>query len=111
VNHKLLLDEDLHGDLAKALRGRGIDAVRVQELGTSGDEDTDQLALAVISGRAFVTFNRGDYTRLHCEYMESGQHHYGIITCPQVPIGEMLRRVLKALDQNSDLADRILYIR
>jgi predicted nuclease of predicted toxin-antitoxin system len=111
VNHKLLLDEDIHGDLAKALRARGIDAVRVQELGTSGDDDPDQLDLAINSGRAFVTFNRGDYTRLHCGYMESGRHHYGIITCPQVPIGEMLRRVMKALDQNPDLVDRILYIR
>lgn len=43
--------------------------------------------------------------------MELGLHHYGIITCPQVPIGEMLRRILKALDQNPDLMDRILYIR
>lgn len=111
MNQKRLLDEDLHGDLAKALRARGIDAVRVQELGTSGDDDTDQLALAVNSERVFVAFNRGDYTWLHCEYMESGRHHYGIITCPQVPIGEMLRRVLKALYQNSDLMDRILYIR
>jgi predicted nuclease of predicted toxin-antitoxin system len=111
VNHKLLLDEDLHGELAVALRTRGIDAIRVQELGTSGDEDSDQLAFAVNAGRTFVTFNRGDYTRLHCEYMESGLHHYGIITCPQVPIGEMLRQVLKALDQNSDLVDKILYVR
>jgi predicted nuclease of predicted toxin-antitoxin system len=111
VNHKLLLDEDLHGDLAKALRARGIDAVRVQELGRSGDDDSDQLELAINSGRALVSFNRGDYTRLHNEYMELGLHHYGIITCPQVPIGEMLRRILKALDQNPDLMDRILYIR
>jgi predicted nuclease of predicted toxin-antitoxin system len=111
VNLKLLLDEDLHGELAVALRTRGIDAIRVQELGTSGYDDSDQLALAANSGRTFVTFNRGDFTRLHNEYMESGLHHYGIITCPQVPIGEMLRRVLRTLDQNSDLADRILYVR
>jgi len=111
VNHRLLLDEDMPGDLARALRTRGIDAIRVQEIGTSGDDDSDQLNLAVNSGRVFVTFNRGDYTRLHSEYIESGRHHYGIITCPQVPIGEMLRRVLKALDQNSDLVDRILYVR
>jgi len=111
VSYKLLLDEDIHGDLAKALRARGIDAVRVQELGTSGDDDPDQFELAVNSWRTFVTFNRGDYTRLHCEYMESDRNHYGIITCPQVPIGEMLRRVLKALDENYDLVDRILYVR
>lgn len=67
MNHKLLLDEDLHGDLARALRARGIDAVRVQELGRSGDDDSDQLELAINSGRALVSFNRGDYTRLHNE--------------------------------------------
>ena len=111
MTHKLLLDEDIHGDLVKALRARGIDAVCVQELGTSGDDDPDQLALAVQLERAFVTFNRGDYTRLHCEYLETDRHHFGIITCPQVPIGEMLRRVLKVLDENSDLRDRILYPR
>ncbi len=75
MNHKLLLDEDLHEELAVALRTRSIDAIRVQELGTSGDEDSDQLAFAVNAGRTFVTFNRGDYTRLHCEYMESGLYH------------------------------------
>jgi predicted nuclease of predicted toxin-antitoxin system len=111
VSHKLLLDEDIHGDLAKALRARGIDAVRVQEIGTSGDDDSDQLALAVRLERAFVTFNRGDYTRLHRYYLESGTHHYGIMTCPQLPIGEVLRRLLRALDEHSDLRDRILYIR
>ncbi len=111
MSHRLLLDEDMDGDLAKALRARGIDVVRVQELGTSGDADPDQLALAVTLERAIVTFNRGDFTALHCEYMKEGRHHYGIFTCPQVPIGEVLRRLLKALDEHSDLRDGIFYIR
>ena len=111
MNHRLLLDEDMDGDLAKALRARGIDVVRVQELGTRGYADPDQLALAVKLERAIVTFNRGDFTALHCEYMEEGRHHCGIITCPQVPIGEELRRLLKALDEHDDLRDGIFYIR
>jgi predicted nuclease of predicted toxin-antitoxin system len=93
VSHKLLLDEDIHGDLATALRAREIDVIRVQEIGTSGDDDSDQLALAVRLERTFVTLNRGDYTRLHCEYLVSERHHYGIMTCPQLPIGEVLRRL------------------
>ena len=111
MNHKLLLDEDMPGDLAKALRARGIDAIRVQEIGTSGHADPDQLALAVRLERTFVTFNRGDYTELHCEYIESEHHHYGILTCPQLPIGEVLRRILRTLDEHSDLRDGIFYIR
>jgi predicted nuclease of predicted toxin-antitoxin system len=111
VNHRLLLDEDMYGALANALRERGIGAVRVQEMGTSGDEDSDQLALAVRLERTFVTFNRGDYTELHCDYMETDRHHYGILTCPQVPIGEVLRRLLKTLDAYDDLRDGIFYIR
>ncbi|MDP4198408.1 MAG: DUF5615 family PIN-like protein [Bacteroidota bacterium] len=67
MSHRLLLDEDIQGDLAKALRARGIDAIRIQEVGTSGADDPDQLALAVRLERAFVTFNRGDFTRLHCK--------------------------------------------
>jgi predicted nuclease of predicted toxin-antitoxin system len=111
VTHKLLLDEDLPRDLAVALRARGIDTLRVHELGTSGDNDPNQLALAVRLERTFVTFNRGDYTRLHCDYLESNLHHYGIITSPQVPIGEMLRRLLRILDQISDLRDGIFFAR
>ena len=111
MSHRLLLDEDLHGDLAKALRARGIDVIPVQEVGTSGDDDPDQLALAVRLGRAFVTFNRGDFTELHCRYVEEVRHHFGILTCPQVPIGEMLRRLLRALDEHVDLRDGIFYIR
>ncbi len=111
MKHRLLLDEDLQGGLATALRARGIDAVRVQEVGTRGDADPDQLALAVRLERAFVTFNRGDYTALHCEYIESGRHHFGILTCPQLPIGEVLRRILRTLDAHDDLRDQIHYIR
>ncbi len=111
MNHRLLLDEDLHGDLAKALRARGIDTIRIQEAGTLGDDDPDQLALAVRLERAFVTFNRGDFTRLHCDYIESGRHHHGILTCPQLPIGEVLRRILRTLDAQANLRDGIFYIR
>ena len=101
----------MHGDLAKALRARGIDAVRIQEVGRIGDDDLNQLELAVRLERTFITFNRGDYTKLHCEYLETDRHHYGIMTCPQVPIGEMLRRLLKTLDEHVDLRDGIFYIR
>ncbi|MDP4198407.1 MAG: hypothetical protein Q8922_04180 [Bacteroidota bacterium] len=43
--------------------------------------------------------------------MEEGYHHFGILTCPQLPIGEMLRRILRSLDEHNNLRDGIFYIR
>lgn len=52
----LLLDEDIHFDLAHALRVRGFDAVHTQELERKGRPDEDQLEYAASQQRCLLTF-------------------------------------------------------
>jgi uncharacterized protein with PIN domain len=109
---RLYLNEDVHIRLAKALRQRGFDAITTVEAGMLGTPDEEQLALAVSQGRAILTFNRGDYARLHKQYAEHGWGHRGIIVSEQYPIGELLRRVLNLLMSLSadDMRNRLEYL-
>lgn len=109
---RLYLNEDVHIRLAKALRQRGFDAITTVEAGMLGTPDEEQLALAVSQGRAILTFNRGDYARLHKQYAEHGWEHCGIIVSEQYPIGELLRRVLNLFMSLSadDMRNRLEYL-
>jgi uncharacterized protein with PIN domain len=109
---QLFLNEDVHTKLAKALRQRGFDAITTVEAGMSGSPDEEQLAFAASQGRAILTFNRGDYARLHKRYAEHGWEHSGIIISEQYPIGELLRRMLDLLMSLSadDMCNRLEYL-
>ncbi|MEA3459566.1 MAG: DUF5615 family PIN-like protein [Chloroflexota bacterium] len=109
---KLYLNEDVHTRLAEALCQRGFDAITTVEAGMSGSSDEEQLAFATSQGRAILTFNRGDYARLHKRYTERGWEHCGIIVSEQYPIGELLRRMLNLLISLSvkDMRNRLEYL-
>ena len=70
---RLFLDEDVHAALAAALR--------TQE------------------NRCLVTFNVGDFVRLHNRWMDEGREHAGVIVSKQLPVCEMLRRLLALLQK------------
>jgi hypothetical protein len=48
-----------------------------------------------------VTFNVGDFVRLHNRWIDAGREHAGIIVSKQLPVGEMLRRLLALLQKES----------
>ncbi len=98
---KLLLDEDVHPPLAEALRQRGYDAVHVQEVGRKGIADAEQLGYAVAQQRCLVSFNVGDFARLHVAYTSEGKAHSGIILSKQLPIGDVLRQLVITLERFS----------
>src|SRR4051812_45717192 len=62
-----------------ALRALGHDVATIQERGRANEStpDRDVLALATSEGRAVLTLNRKDYSRLH----EQSQAHRGIVVC------------------------------
>lgn len=95
---RLYLDEDIFKDVAQALRMRGFDAVSVHELGRQGFSDTEQLDYAATESRAVFSFNAVDYLALHREYRSSAKAHAGIIVSKQLPISEVIRRLLKLLN-------------
>lgn len=96
---RLFLDEDVHFALATALRKRGYDAVHTLEERRLGKSDDDQLAFASTEDRCIVTFNVGDFVRLHNRRLEAGHEHAGIVVSKQLPIGESLRRLLVLLQK------------
>jgi hypothetical protein len=99
---RIFLDEDVHATLAAALRKRGYDAVHALETKRLGLSDESQLNFASQENRCLVTFNVGDFVRLHNRWMDAGREHAGIIVSKQLPVGEMLRRLLALLQKESD---------
>lgn len=51
--------------------------VTAQEAGMLGKEDPDHLEYASAQGRAILTFNIGDFVRLHKSWHEEGKLHGG----------------------------------
>jgi uncharacterized protein with PIN domain len=68
---RLYLDEDIHKKVATALRLKGYDVVSAHEVQKQSLSDYRQLEYAVSEGRAIVTFNAGDFDRIHKEYINN----------------------------------------
>lgn len=94
----LYIDADVTPKLARLLRERKFDAVSAHEVGNAESEDSEQLAYAASQGRVILTYNAKDYAPLLDEYWWAGREHHGIIVSEQLPIGELLRRVLRFLN-------------
>jgi predicted nuclease of predicted toxin-antitoxin system len=99
---RIFFDEDVHAALAAALRKRGHDAVLALEEKRLGLSDESQLNFATQENRCLVTFNVGDFVRLHNRWIDAGREHAGIIVSKQLPIGEMLRRLLILLQKENE---------
>jgi len=94
----LYTDADVTPKLARLLRERKFDAVSAYEVGNAESEDSEHLAYAASQGRAILTYNIKDYPPLLDEYWWADRQHHGIIVSEQLPIGELLRRVLRFLN-------------
>ena len=90
---RLYLDEDAQRTtLVRALRARQVDVLTATEAGTIGFSDAEQLEFAASRNRTVFTFNRGDFAKLHTEYVQREQEHSGIIVSDQLEIGIVIRR-------------------
>ncbi len=80
---KLLLDEHLSPDIAKALRRQGHDVVAVKERGEwLGLGDDQVLAVAAEQHRALVTNNLRDFRPRAAALVTSGRGHWGMVFVP-----------------------------
>lgn len=80
VGVKLLLDEQLSGKVAEALRRRGRDVTAVAEtpsLRGLGDRDVFQIAQE--EQRAVVTYNVGDFIAIVREFAQAELPHRGLV--------------------------------
>lgn len=110
---RLYLDEDtINRALIKALRSRNIDVLTAKEADLIQAPDEHHLEYATSLDRTVFTFNARDFAKLHREYLSTGRHHTGIIISAQLPIGVVLRRLLKLLHTRfaEDMLDWLEYL-
>jgi len=54
---RLYMDENVHGDIVRGLRHRGIDVLTVQEDGRASSPDPDVLNRAIVLGRVLFSYD------------------------------------------------------
>ncbi|MFZ6007069.1 MAG: DUF5615 family PIN-like protein [Nitrospirota bacterium] len=99
---KLYLDEMIPIDLALILKQYNYDVLSAKDAGMLGKNDLEQFAFTASQGRAILTFNIGDFTKLHRTWLEEGKYHKGIIISPEIKIAELIRLTLKLLAVTKD---------
>ena len=109
---KLYTDEDIFGQVAPQLRRRSYDVLSTPEAGNLELSDQEQLEFAVFQRRAILTFNRGDFSQLHYEYLAAERQHYGIIVSPQMSIGRVVKCCLNllAIASADDMMNQLEYL-
>ena len=105
-------DENIQAALAEALNIRGIDVLTTQQAGNIGAEDTRQLAYAASQNRTILSHNKRDFALIHYRWMRIGKSHAGIVLSDQLPIGAILRRLMKLFYslQREDMKNRLEYL-
>jgi predicted nuclease of predicted toxin-antitoxin system len=105
-------DENIQTALADALKTRGIDVVTTQEAGNVGVVDIRQLAYATEKGRTILSYNKRDFALIHYQWMRIGRPHAGIILSDQLPIGVILRRLMRLYYSVNieDMKNRLEYL-
>ena len=77
---KLFCDEDFYvGKFAPDIRRLGYDVIDVLDVEMIGNPDDTLLEYAINNKRAFLTFNRRHFVRIHKQYMDMSKEHWGII--------------------------------
>jgi hypothetical protein len=101
----LYTDNDVHGDLVKALRRTGWDVVRGVDTFPKNTVDPKHFEKAAELGRVLVTNDQPLVDIAH-QWLEAGRRFKGLITWPQdhydrMSIGDLLRKFeeLAAQDQ------------
>jgi len=115
VTVRLYVDEDaLDNDLVSALRMRGVDVITAREAGMIEQKDEVHLEYATRQGRVLLSFNVGDFYRLHTGFLREGKSHTGIILARQqrYSVGEQMRRLLKLIATKSaeEMSNQVEYL-
>lgn len=111
----LLADENLDGNSVRGVlpRVRGVDIVRVQDVGLAGADDPTALAWAADQGRVLITHDVETVTRFAFERIDAGLPMPGVIEIvASASIGkavEDLALILECLT-DGELENRVLYV-
>jgi hypothetical protein len=110
---KFYFDEDsAQHRLIAALRSHAVDVVTCLDVGMHARDDESHLILAASQGRVLVSANARDFASLHCEWMEQGQSHSGVLIIPQqrYSTGEIVRRLMLLTSSQFDLTGGLYYL-
>ena len=109
---RLYLDEDVDVLLAELLRVRGFNAISARDTGRVGISDDEQLEFAAAQQRDLFTHNRADFERLARDWWTATKHHFGIIIAVRRRPHDILRRILRILDEVTadEMRDQVRYI-
>lgn len=99
IHIKLYFDENVPEAIAAAVRLRGYDVTTVKDAGRRSLSDLDQLRYASMQNRVLFTFNAVDFLKLHEEFIATGRRHGGILISKQLPVGIVIKRLLKVLSR------------
>ena len=110
---RLLADENLNGDIVRALLLRlpNLDIVRVQDVGLAGVADPDILSWAAANHRIILTHDRAtlpDYA-----YVALGESMPGVfIVNDRFSVGHILPELLLMIvdSEQSEWNDRVVYL-
>lgn len=108
------MDDDVTGKrVIAAVRVAGVHIRASDEFGMRGARDEEHLEFSASHGMVLVTANRGDFSRLHREWIAAGRTHSGIVIVLQpTSIGERVRGLL-AIDElfeEHDIRGELLYL-
>jgi len=108
----LYLDEHIQISLAEALRSRGIDILTTQEAHNTGFQDSRQLAFATDTNRVLFSYNTRHFAHIHHQWMRIRRSHAGMVVSDQMPIGIVLRRLMKLYFSlgSEEMANRLEYL-
>lgn len=96
---KLYFDENVPEAIAAAVRLRGYDVTTVGDAERRAASDLDQLRYASLQKRVLFTFNVADFFKLHDDFVATSRHHSGILLSKQLPVGIVVKRLLKLLSR------------
>lgn len=92
-----LADENLNNDIVRGLLRRkpGLDIVRVQDVGLSGEEDAAVLAWAAEQNRVLIAHDVSTITQYAYRRSASGEHMPGVFEVSRsVPIAVVIEDIL-----------------
>lgn len=81
MNISFFTDTHIGKQVAIQLRVKGITVVRCQDVGLEDAEDAKLLEYAISHEFSLLTKD-DDFLKLHREYINSGNVHFGIFYCP-----------------------------
>jgi len=108
----LYLDEHIQSSVTEALKARGVDVLTTQEAGNRGKDDVNQHIFATQNGRVLFSYNKRHFAKIHYEWMTEKRPHDGIILSDQLPVGMILRRLMKLFFSlaSGDMKNRLEYL-